>query len=71
MGKIEDLLQNCSAAPGQNVNIKPAFVSISPLSFLPSLFVLLMGKTDLTDGGFVIRSVLTVVWLLVGYEELP
>jgi len=48
-GRSGDLLQNCSAALSQNENIKPTVVSISLLSFLPSLFVVLVGKTDLTE----------------------
>lgn len=48
-GRAGDLLENCSAALGPNVNIKTAFVLISLLSFLPFLFELLVGKTDLAE----------------------
>lgn len=49
-GRAGDWLENCSAALGPNVNIKTAFVLIYLLSFLLFLFVLLVGKTDLTEG---------------------
>lgn len=58
------MLQNCSAALGPNVNIKTAFVSVSQLSFLPFLFVLLVGKTDLTERWLCDHKLVNCGWLV-------